>query len=374
MIREACTQRGIAGCRGRTAPFGKPVGHGWALSAVSERVGRFRCTTALVAMLTLLAGSASARATQLPADWAYRLFEVRSYDFGVVARGSDVKRRLKIRNVLSVPVHVASVRTTCGCSAGKPEKDWLQPGEESYVELTLDTRRFIRRKDSNLIVTFDQPAFAEVTIPLTAYIRTDVVLDPGSFQLGTVPKGETVTRTMQILYAGRNDWKIVEVRSPRPWLQTELRETRRAGGRVDYQLTLTVTPEAPAGPVRETLILVTDDARAPHVPVLVEGTIEPPFTVSPAVVSLGRLFAGRPKTFTVVVKGRKPFRIVRVERKGSAGEFRVQIPERENRVQLLMISIVPPDQPGSYVEEFYVTVEGSEDLLRFRAAGTVVSP
>ncbi len=337
------------------------------------RLNRRQCVRAWLLLAGVMLAGAPALA-QLPADWAYRLFEVRSYDFGVVARGSDVKRRLKIKNVLSVPVHISDVRTTCGCSAGKPEKDWLQPGEESYVEVTLDTRRFIRRKDSNLIVTFDQPAFAEVTIPLTAYIRTDVVLDPGSFQLGAIPKGETVTRTMKILYAGRNDWKIVEVRSPKPYLKTSLKETQRIGGRVDYLLTLTVTGDAPAGPLRETLMLVTDDERAPHVPVLVEGSVEPPFTVSPSVVSLGRLIAGQPKTFNVVVKGRKPFRITAIERAGSAGEFRARIPKSEGRVQLVMITIVPPDQPGGYVEEFFVTIEGEEDPLRFKVAGTVVSP
>ena len=86
------------------------------------------------------------------------------------------------------------------------------------------------------------------------------------------------------------------------------------------------------------------------------------------------MIAGQPKTFNVVVKGRKPFRITAIERAGSAGEFRARIPKSEGRVQLVMITIVPPDQPGGYVEEFFVTIEGEEDPLRFKVAGTVVSP
>ena len=106
------------------------------------------------------------------------MFEKTSHDFGVVARGSDVSYRLKLKNKYKEDVHIADVRTTCGCSAGEPNKTTLKSLEEAYVEIKMDTRKFTRRKDSNVIVTFDAPLYQEVTIPITAYIRTDVVVEP----------------------------------------------------------------------------------------------------------------------------------------------------------------------------------------------------
>ena len=72
----------------------------------------------------------------------------------------------------------------------------------------MNTERFVRRKDSNLIVTFDRPYYARVTIPITAYIRTDVVLSPGSATFGAVEQGKSAKRDIAISYAGRADWKI----------------------------------------------------------------------------------------------------------------------------------------------------------------------
>ena len=134
-------------------------------------------TTGLATSLAL--GSSIVQADD---NWAAKMFEKTSHDFGVVARGSDSSYRLKLKNIYKETVHIAEVRTTCGCSAGKPSQETLLSLEEAYVEITMDTRKFTRRKDSNVIVVIDQPSYQEVRIPITAYIRTDVVIDPDFFR------------------------------------------------------------------------------------------------------------------------------------------------------------------------------------------------
>lgn len=52
-------------------------------------------------------------------DWAMKMFDKDKIDFGVIARGSDAEYRLKIKNIYKDPVHIANVRTTCGCSAAE---------------------------------------------------------------------------------------------------------------------------------------------------------------------------------------------------------------------------------------------------------------
>lgn len=104
-------------------------------------------------------GNSVAKADEL---WAEKMFEKTTHDFGVVARGADSSYRLKLKNLYKETVHIAEVRTTCGCSAGKPSQETLASLEEAYVEITMDTRKFTRRKDSNVIVVFDQPSYKEV--------------------------------------------------------------------------------------------------------------------------------------------------------------------------------------------------------------------
>src|SRR5262245_3103488 len=120
-----------------------------------------------------------ARAHAQETRWAEQMFDQREHDFGVVARGTDARYRLKITTRNAQAVHIADVTTTCGCTAARPEKETLAPGEAAWVEITMNTIKFEGHKPSSVTVVFDRPARAEVRIPIQAFIRRDVVLTPG---------------------------------------------------------------------------------------------------------------------------------------------------------------------------------------------------
>lgn len=313
--------------------------------------------------------AASVSAQEL--SWAEKMFDQRNIDFGVIARGSDAVARVKITNLYSQPVHILDVKTTCGCSAGKPTKVSLESLEEGYVEVTMDTRKFQRRKDSNLIITIDQPTYAEVRIPITAYIRTDVVLDPGSVAFGAVEHGKVASRTIKLQYAGRNDWQVKEVRSRSEGVTAKAVETTRSNGRVDYDIVVTLAANTPVGAVREQLTIITDDQNSPQVPLLVEAAVEADVMVTPSIVSLGVLKPGEAKQFNVVIKGRQPFQIDKIECESEAGIFKVRLPQSAAQVHVLPMTITAPDKPGTIQEEFTVTVNGRPQTISFKAMGKV---
>jgi hypothetical protein len=307
------------------------------------------------------------------ARWAERMFSELSHDFGVVARGSDVKYRLKITNNLQQPVHIANVATSCGCTAAKPEKDSLAIGETTYVEITMNTVKFEGHKPSSVTVTFDRPSFAEVRIPVESYIRRDVVLTPGGAQFGSVAKGKSADQTIGIAYAGRGDWKIRDVISKNPHVQARVVETQRSAGNVKYDLRVTLKEGAPLGALRDQITLVTNDSGAPHIPVLIEGQVEAEYSVNPEVVSFGTLSPGERKTINIVVRGKKPFKIERIESEASSGLFETRLPKDARPVHMLPLTLIAPDQPGTVEEEFLVTISESAEPLKFKSRGRVVS-
>src|SRR5262245_40630073 len=168
-----------------------------------------------------------ARAHAQEARWAEQMFDEREHDFGIVARGTDARYRLKVTNRNSQAVHIADVTTTCGCTAGRPEKETLAPGESTSIEITMNTIKFEGHKPSSMTVVFDRPAHAEVRIPIRAFIRRDVVLTPGGARFGTVSRGSIAEQTVDIAYAGRADWKIKNVITKNPHVAAEAVETRR---------------------------------------------------------------------------------------------------------------------------------------------------
>src|SRR5262249_16174956 len=140
--------------------------------------------------------------------WAERMFAEHEHDFGVVARGTDAKYRLKITNNSPQTVHIADVTTTCGCTAARPAQDTLAPQESTFVEITMNTIKIEGHKPSSVTVVFDRPAHAEVRIPIRAFIRRDIVLTPGGARFGTVTRGAGADKTIDVDYAGRGDRKV----------------------------------------------------------------------------------------------------------------------------------------------------------------------
>ena len=61
--------------------------------------------------------------------------------------------------------------------------------------------------------------------------------------------------------------------------------------KVAYELTVTLKPTAPAGPLRDEIRIVTNDASSPTVPVLVTAQIQGTLTASPAMLAMGRATA-----------------------------------------------------------------------------------
>lgn len=309
-------------------------------------------------------------------SWAAKMVDHQgTLDFGTVARGADVARRVKIRNLYKETVQIAGVRTSCGCSSVKKSHDYLQAGEEGYVEIKMDTFRFMREKTSNAFVMLSIPGIGsqEVQIPLRVYIRTDVVLTPGILDFGVVDMGSPAERKISIAYAGRPDWTIREVRTLNPNLTGRVVETSRGNGLVNYDLVVNVRPDAPAGSIRSQMILVTDDANSPQVPVQVDGSVESDIVVTPPLLALGSLTPGQTKSANVVIRGRKPFTISKIECESDQATFKVQLPKEPKQVHVLPLTVTPPAQPGPINELFTVTIDGRPTPVTFKATGTVVA-
>ena len=328
--------------------------------------------TTLIGLLSIALMTSFCFAQTDDLDWAEKMFEKHNIDFGTVAKGADVRMRVKITNLYKEDVHISQVTTTCGCSAASPSQRSLKSKETAYVEVTMDTHRFSRRKDSNLIVVFDLPYQAEVRIPITAYIRTDVVLTPGSVNFGAVQQGLKSERKLTLSYAGREDWRIQEIVNKNKSLDVRFEQTSRGGGYVNYDLYFTLKDSAKVGNFREQVLLVTDDANTTGVPVLVEATVESDVTVTPPIVSLGMLAPGEKKTVNVVIRSQKAFTIEKIECESKLECFQVRLPKKAQTVHVLPLTITPPNRPGALNETFTVTIADRPEPVTFQAYGQVL--
>ena len=66
----------------------------------------------------------------------------------------------------------------------------------------------------------------------------------GSANFGSVEHGKDNQKTIELAYAGREDWAVREVISKNKNLTVKAVETNRGEGRVGYNLQLTIKPGA----------------------------------------------------------------------------------------------------------------------------------
>jgi len=303
--------------------------------------------------------------------WAKKLFSETEHDFGVVARGALTRHDVTIRNTTRSTVHISSVGASCTCASGTVDKQTIAPGETATLTLEMNTRQFHGKKDSNVIVNIDAPQYAEVRIPVSMYCRKDVVLTPGAVNFGAVDKGAGAERTVRIAYAGYSGWEIRGVQGAGKLLTAKLEEGPQTASGRDYVLRVALSPDAPPGPIRERLTLITSDTNNPKVPVLVEGVVEDDITVRD--VDLGTVVRGEEKRFNVVLRGKKSFKIAGMACEGKSGDnFEMKLPDADRPVHVVPMKFTAPARTGAYTETFTVDVEGRDEPVIFYAKGRVI--
>ncbi len=271
---------------------------------------------AAVLVVTAFAGSASAQ------DWARKMFDVKDHDFGVVARGSDTVFKFPVKNLYKEDVVLSSVRSSCGCTTASLEGQVIKTHELGYVVAKFNTRTFTGLHSATLTVQVSKPYPAQVQVRVHGNIRGDVVFEPGSADFGQVDQGTPHQKTVSVAYAGRAGWNVDDVLSTNEHLAAELVQRERSGrGRVIYDLIVKLKETAPAGLLKTQLVLTTNDAANPRIPLEVVADVRPEITVAPETLVLGEVEQGETITKRLLVRGKRPFKITEVKCEEGCFEF-----------------------------------------------------
>lgn len=326
----------------------------------------------LAAFVLLVCAIPNAMAT----DWAKAMFDHTTHDFGMVPRGAEVEHRFTFENIYLEDVHVKSISSSCQCTMVKVTEPSLKTYAKSQVVATLNTRQFTGSKDATIRVVFDKPFPAEVQLHIRSYIRTDVVLEPGSVQFGQVTEGATVTKTLTLRHAGNDTWKITGHENLDPNIDLSIQPLSTNLGQSTYQLTFTLKPTAPAGYIRRHVTLLTNDQNpsAQRVLVSIDGVVAPSVSIRPSPVAFGQVPAGREVTRNLVVHGETNFQVLEVA--GPDKRFLLSPSAKLNtpsRVHLLPVVFTAGTEPGKLTGEILIRtdIDGGR-ILKVDVSGEVI--
>ncbi|MCA9262828.1 MAG: DUF1573 domain-containing protein [Planctomycetales bacterium] len=314
-----------------------------------RRYGLAQFVFAIVAVLCFLATPAMSK------EWARKMFETTSHDFGTVARGALAEFDFVIENIYEEKVHIASVRSSCGCTEPSIVNADLATWEKGAIRARFNTKSFVGHKSATITVVIDKPYPAEVQLTVRGMIRSDVVFQPGSVEFGDVDPGESVKQTVLVKYAGRSDWRIVRIQKPE---QVEIDANPpviNGEGRISYAFDVRLRSDVPEGYWTDQIILETNDGETTRIPFTVSGNIRPSLTVSPASVTMGVLRPGEKNTKQLVIRGKEPFRITGIDCGVDCFEFRPS--DAVKRLHFVPITFTAGDNPGEIVQEVQILTD-----------------
>jgi hypothetical protein len=119
-------------------------------------------------------------------------------------------------------------------------------------------------------------AYGTALLKVDGYIRQDVVVHPEAVEMPRVLSAEGGTNKIKILYAGRSDWKITDVKCEQPGVELKLNEILRQNGRVEYELETTVAKDHPVGSLRDVITVFTNDRNLTSFPVTLSANVVQP--------------------------------------------------------------------------------------------------
>ena len=321
---------------------------------------------------------------QTAESWGSAMFKEKRFDFGRVAIGSDAEHRFTVTNVFQENVRLLSVRSSCGCTDASLTTKVLKSHEAAEVVAKFNTSgQHTREKTATLTVDLEvlkdgKTLRDSVQLHVSGYIRPDVVLTPGVVEFGSVAEGSVVVRTVQLEYAGHNDWALVKVERTNPFIHARAEEVKRERGEIAYRITVTLKDNAPVGYVRDALRFITNEmspgANVPSEIVLpIQGVVTSPIHAKPSPFMVGIVPIGQNVSKSIVVRSDMPFRILDVSSEDK--RFHFTFANQESPIQIVSVLFSAKRQkPGDVFEKIVIRTNlPDQEFVTLDALGCLVS-
>ena len=166
----------------------------------------------LIVGFVMATASASTALGASQGAWADTLFSERQHDFGPVPRGAMVRHKFVLTNNTATPISILNLRVSCGCTSGTASDSVIPPGKAGFVEAQMDTRNFVGRKATTLFVSVHNGyQESEISLGVASTILSDIVLNPGGIEFGSIVRGQSPTMSLTIDRVGQPDWRVVRM-------------------------------------------------------------------------------------------------------------------------------------------------------------------
>jgi len=231
------------------------------------------------------------------------------FDFGTATEATMVNHTFKLKNIGKGRLVITNVKTSCGCTAAKPEKNSLGPGEETEISVGFDTH-FQKGHQVRTITAFtNDPNTPQALMTIQGVVKQQVSATPSDVAFGKVKQGIEVSKEVIIsdLTNRKDPFLVTDVTNSNPAIKVE--KLNRPDGKPGALLKVTLTKAMPAGSFDDTINMTTS-----RIPLKVDvfGQVTGDLSLAPAQVSFGIVPHGGEATRMVKLtnEGSKPIKVL----------------------------------------------------------------
>ncbi|ANQ49362.1 DUF1573 domain-containing protein [Flammeovirga yaeyamensis] len=106
------------------------------------------------------------------AEWPKATFDKKKHDFGEMKALDKASTMFTIKNDGKTKLLIRKVKASCGCTATKPNKTELAPGESTTLDVTFTAGNYNRSVTKSITVITNDPDHPENTLQISADVKS----------------------------------------------------------------------------------------------------------------------------------------------------------------------------------------------------------
>lgn len=125
------------------------------------------------------------------------------HDFGTIVEGQVVTHQFEVRNAGTAELIISQVRASCGCTAAKPDKMNLKPGEKTFVKIEFNSENRLGPQEKFVYLSSNDPINPEYKLSFIGVIvdknaeskvgkNPKLTLNKTSYDFGNIMEGKVV--------------------------------------------------------------------------------------------------------------------------------------------------------------------------------------
>lgn len=264
------------------------------------------------------------------------------FNFGARPNTEKVKHTWTLENRGNALLKITRVKAGCGCTATRVSKRELEPGETATVEGTLDLRMRAGQMSKYITIDSNDPKNRSTKLYFVGEALSSVSVTPRHMNFGAIAETASPSRSAIIKAENGQDLQIESIRTQNKLVDTEV--IPREEGK-EYEVRVTVKPQAKKGSFFDLVIIQTNDKSAGSLRIHASWQIQETLSILPEQLKVKPAAAGRAANAYILLRPanhvKKDFKVTEISWPGREGITFQQVPHPQLGLRILIRNMKP---------------------------------